>query len=298
MIISGNAICKTAMYTLSLSLLLCAVPTVAAPLQKKPIVPGGLLLDLNADIGIVADKDGRIESWTNSIKNSPIKQFNKVDEGRAVKGSGRPALIKKLPQLNGHNTVQFVKQELLNNSETAFDSLNTGSGFTWIAVLRPYHQVGQLQDVNSFFGNLRNEGNYEGFWAGFTDDNRLWTGSRNGITFGRWDENNPCVLSDKKLDTTRYYLLAGRMQAGVQPAAIDLFIDDFSAPDVSGVVPVNIKADPSKLAIGQERDAIQHPGIESFIGEMARFMIYGRPLSNEELQALGQSLRRTYFVSQ
>lgn len=298
MIILRNWTRKTVMCTLSLGLLLLASSILAAPLQKKPAAPKGLLLDLNADKGVVTDSDGRIESWTNSIINSPVKQFRKVDEGRETKGSGRPSLVKNVQQLKGHNTVKFVKQELLNDSESAFDSLNTGSGFTWIAVLRPYNQVGQLQDVNSFFGNLRNGGNYEGFWAGFTDDNRLWTGSRNGITFGRWDENNPCVLSDKKLDTGRYYLLAGRMQAGLQPVAIDLFIDDFSAPDVSGIVPVNIEADPSKFAIGQERDAIEHPGVESFIGEIARFMIYDRPLTDEELRTLGKSLRRIYFVQQ
>lgn len=267
----------------------------ATPLQKKPVVKDGLLLDLNPDIGVVADDNGRIEKWTNSVAGSVVKDFEKVDEGRQVKGSGRPTLLKKVPQVNGHNTVQFIKHELLNRHESAFDTINRGSGFTWVAVIRPYNQVGQLQDVNSFFGNLRNGGNYEGFWAGFTDDNRVWTGLRNGITFGRWDENNPCVRSEKKLDTTRFYLLAARMQSGNSPALIELFIDDLSQPDVTGVVPVNVKADPSMMAIGQERNAIEHPGVESFIGEMARIMIYQRPLSNDELQQLGAYLRRLYF---
>lgn len=267
----------------------------AAPLQKGPVVSEGLLLDLNPDIGVVTDNNGRIEKWTNSVAGSVVKDFEKVDEGREVKGSGKPTLLKKVQLVNGHNTVQFIKHELLNRHETAFDTINRGSGFTWVAVIRPYNQVGQLQDVNSFFGNLRNGGNYEGFWAGFTDDNRVWTGLRNGITFGRWDENNPCVRSEKKLDTARFYLLAGRMESGTSPALIELFIDDFSKPDVTGMVPVNVKADPSMMAIGQERNAIEHPGVESFIGEMARIMIYQRPLTNDELHHLGVYLRKLYF---
>jgi hypothetical protein len=41
--------------------------------------------------------------------------------------------------------------------------------------------------------------------------------------------------------------------------------------------PVNPAANSSKLAIGQERDATNHPGKESFDGELARFLIYDRP---------------------
>ncbi len=68
-----------------------------------------------------------------------------------------------------------------------------------------------LKDVHSFFGNLKHGGMYEGIWGNVTDDNRVWIGSRNGITFGRWDNNNLMVLAAKPLEENRYDVVAGRM---------------------------------------------------------------------------------------
>ena len=64
---------------------------------------------------------------------------------------------------------------------------------------RAYDQVEGLKDVNSFFGNLKNGGNYEGIWGNVTDDNRLWIGSRNGVTFGRWDGTTPWCWCKNRL---------------------------------------------------------------------------------------------------
>jgi hypothetical protein len=115
--------------------------------------------------------------------------------------------------------------------------------------------VVQLKDVNSFFGNLKNSGLYEGLWGNLTDDNRVWIGSRNGITFGRWDRNNPMVLAAKPLEESQYYVVAGRMGSGAGEVQIELFIDEPQAV-ASKAFPVNPKANSSKLAIGQERDAL------------------------------------------
>jgi hypothetical protein len=59
--------------------------------------------------------------------------------------------------------------------------------------------------------------------------------------------------------------------------------------------PVDPKANPSRMAIGQERDAIEHPGFESFDGELARFLIWERPLDDEELANAIQLLKKIYF---
>jgi hypothetical protein len=161
-------------------------------------------------------------------------------------------------------------------------------------VLQVYPQAPVLADVNSFFGNLRNGGNYEGFWAGLTDDNRLWTGSRNGITFGRWDQNNPLVLGPR-LAEGRYHIVAGRMGAGTGQVQVELFVNG-AQPLVSQPFPVNPDANPSKMAIGQERDATNHPGAESFDGELARFLVFERPLSDAELTGLIRTLAEQYRV--
>jgi len=166
----------------------------------------------------------------------------------------------------------------------------TGSGYTWFAVLAPYTQLIELEDVNSFFGNLRNGDKYEGIWGCLTDGNRPWIGSRSGKTFGRWDVNNPMVLAEDSLETDRYYLIMGRMGAGTGEVTVELFINDAAAPVASSPYPVFSESNASKMVIGQERDAVNHPGRESFSGEISRFLLYDRPLSAEEMKIMVNKL--------
>lgn len=50
------------------------------------------------------------------------------------------------------------------------------------------------------------------------------------------------------------------------------------------------------MAIGQERDASNHPGHESFDGEISRFLIFARPLTDAELQQLFSAMQRKYGI--
>ncbi len=260
----------------------------------------GILVDLDADHGIHLEDGDKIASWTNKVENSAAKLFVKQDEGRKEKGSGRPRLQLNGPKLNGHNSVVFHRQELLNHNEDAFDHLITGSGYTWLAVMSTYEQVPGKPGVNSFFGNLRNTntdklGQYEGFWAGLSDSSQVWMGSRNALEKGLWNENNPHVLNPQPLKTATYYLVMGRMGAGTDTVDIELFVNSTS-PVATKKFPVNKNANPSKLAIGQERDATNHPGAESFDGEIARFLIFERPLSDEELCEMQKYLVEIYGI--
>ena len=101
------------------------------------------------------------------------------------------------------------------------------------------------------------------------------------------------VLAAKPLKENRYYVVTGRMGSGTGEVQIELFINE---PPVvaSKPFPVNSAADSSKLAIGQERDATNHPGKESFDGELARFLMYERPLTKDELEQTMESLKKTY----
>jgi Concanavalin A-like lectin/glucanases superfamily len=256
---------------------------------------GGLILDLNADKGVAVEDGDRVVKWTNQMAASPAKDFVKQDEGRRRPGSGRPTWKRDVEAIGGHSTVVFQRQELVNHHEDAFDHLLTGSGHTWFAVLCVHQQIRQLKDVNSFFGNLRNGGNYEGIWGNVTDDNRVWIGSRNGITFGRWDNNNPMVVAPEPLQENRYYVVAGRMGAGTGKVQIELFINA-AEPVAVKPIPVNPKANSSKLAIGQERDAVNHPGRESFDGEIARFLIYERSLTAKEMEQTLEHLKIAYSI--
>jgi len=267
--------------------------------HSKLAVSEGLIVDLDADYGVLIENGNKISSWKNQIENG-IKSFDKQDEGREKSGSGMPRLALGVPQLNGHNSVVFHRQELLNDQEDAFDHLSTGSGYTWFSIMSAYEQVSIVPDVNSFFGNLRNsnidnKGKYEGFWGGLSDKNLPWMGSRNAISMGRWDENNPYVVASEPLETKKYYLVAGRMGAGTDTVQLELFVNNIH-PVAQSKFPVNANTNPSKMAIGQERDATNHPGAESFDGEIARFLIYERPLSDKEFNTVVKYLTAFYNI--
>ena len=276
---------------------LCRIKTKTngAKPHPKPLTDAihkGLILDLDADHGIKL-VNGRVASWENQV-DFKAKAFVATRDASHTKGTGHPILKENVSSIGGHNTVAFKRQELINFDEDAFDHLITGSGYTWFAVMSVYPQVSGLKDVNSFFGNLKNGSKYEGFWAGLKDDNTLWIGSRNGITFGRWDQNNPQLLGPT-LQEKRYYVIAGRMGAGTGKVAIELFVN-IAKPVTSKSFPVNPKANSSKMAIGQERDATNHPGHESFDGELARLLLWERPLDDQEFEKALTWLKKTYNV--
>jgi hypothetical protein len=277
-------------YPIALLLLMSFAATAHAQLPQE-----GLILDLNADKDVAVEDGNRVVRWSNQVANCEAKDFVKQDEGRKEPGSGRPTLKRNIAAIAGHDTIVFQRQELVNHHEDAFDHLLTGTGHTWFAVLCVDQQVRQLKDVNSFFGNLRNGGNYEGIWGNVTDDNRVWIGSRNGITFGRWDKNNPMVVAPEPLQENRYYVVAGRMGAGTGKVQIELFINA-AEPVAAKPIPVNPKANSSKLAIGQERDAVNHPGRESFDGEIARLLIYERSLTAKEMEQALEHLKNAYSI--
>lgn len=164
-----------------------------------------------------------------------------------------------------------------------------------------YEQIPKIPEVNSFFGNLRNSnldgiGHYEGFWGGLTDDNRAWMCVRNALNQGRWNKDNPLVDDKKKLEKVQYHIVIGRMEAGTGDVSLQLFVNN-NLPVANGVITVNPKVNSSKMSIGQERDATNHPGAESFDGEITRFLIYERPLSDEQIKDVIEYLRLRYGLN-
>jgi hypothetical protein len=280
------------------------LPTMRLPLLASLLVPflvgaedlpsAALVLDLDAEKGVKLEDVDRVAAWTNQAPGAVAKDFVKRDEGRKEAGSGRPTLVKNIGTLGGKAALDFRQQELVCMDEDVFDGLTTGKGHTWIAVISVHEQRVGLKDVNSFFGNLRNGERYEGVWGCLNDDNTPWWGVRNGITFGRFDVNNPQVLGPK-LETGKFRLLAGRMAAGTGTVALELFVNAPVAT-TKGEVPVSEKANASRMAVGQERDAIQHPGVESFDGQIARFLIWERPLDDKELAAAFATLAADYSL--
>jgi len=85
------------------------------------------------------------------------------------------------------------------------------------------------------------------------------------------------------------------MGAGTGEVKIELFING-PAPVAAKPFPVNPRANSSRMAVGQERDATNHPGKEAFDGELARFLIYERPLTDDEMKQSLERLKKTYSV--
>ncbi len=254
-----------------------------------------LLLDLDATKGVEVQPGGRVVKWVSEVGGKRF-EFVKQDGGRSEPGSGCPLLRRDGPTLEGKPTLVFLQQELVCADEDTFDALTNGKGHTWAAVIAVRQQRLGEKDVNSFFGNLKNSGNYEGLWGCLTDDNRPWCGVRNGLSFGRFDVNNPQLLAPM-IESGKFHLLLGRMQAGVGPARLDLYVDS-KKPVATGMIPVNPAANPSRLVVGQERDAVEHPGKESFDGEIARLLIWQRPLDDAETSVVIHAMCREYHLQE
>jgi hypothetical protein len=253
-------------------------------LAAAELPTAGLLVDLDAAKGVTLDAQGRVTTWTNQVGGAATKAFVGQPKGRADANSGLPTVVTgPTPALS------FRQQELVCHDESAFDGLIRGDGCTWVAVLKVYPQRVGLKDVNSFFGNLRNGQKYEGIWGCLDDDNTVWWGARNGLTFGRFDVNNPKLVGPK-LTEGRFHFVAGRLGAGQGEVTAEFFVNDLKAC-ATARFPVNPLADASKLAVGQERDAIQHPGKESFDGEIARFLLWNRPLTDAELKTVFEGVK-------
>jgi hypothetical protein len=267
---------------MKISLLLLSLACLG--LVAADIPTAGLMVDLDPAKNITLDTQGRVTAWKSQAGPVEARDFVGQPKGRTEPNSGLPSLVKE-PRA----ALSFRQQELVCHDEAAFDGLIRGAGCTWVAVIKVYPQRVGLKDVNSFFGNLRNGQKYEGLWGCLDDDNTVWWGARNGITFGRFDVNNPKLVGPK-LEEGRFHFLAGRIGAGQAEAKLEFFVNDLK-PCATAQFPINPKADASKLAIGQERDAIQHPGKESFDGEIARFLLWDRPLTDAELKAVFEGVR-------
>jgi hypothetical protein len=263
------------------------------PATSDRLITNGLILDLDADKGVTLEDGNMVTNWKNQVAEFAAQDFSQRDKGREIPGSGRPMLKENISELGGHNSIVFREDELINMHEDAFDHLITGGGYTWIIVMNAYAQVGKLKDVSVFFGNLNCDRECEGFWAGFEDDRDLWTGPRNGVTFGRYNSDNPKLMGPK-FEINKYYVVAGRLAAGTDTVKTDVFVDS-PVPYGSVDFPVNPNADASKMAIGTERDAFQHPGQESFDGELVRVLMYERSLSDEEMAQMMAALKKIYL---
>ena len=80
----------------------------------------GLILDLNANQGVVLEDGNRVKAWHNQVSDNSIDVFVKQDEGRKIAGSGRPTLKKDIAAIGGHHTLVFEDRSLHRHPPQAF----------------------------------------------------------------------------------------------------------------------------------------------------------------------------------
>ena len=240
--------------------------------------------------------------------------------------NGRPSLA-----FWGNPTLQTITGDDLVNMDgpDVFDHLIQGAGYTWIAVIKPYKQIPIItnddagKDINILFGNLKNGDNgkcqYCGMWAGVSasEDRPMfyWAGNRGDDDFfaGAPYENQPYSNNNtghyrtdgnphvhaRQMAVDRWEVVGARMGSGAGDVWIETFMGKSNAIIAKKPWRVYDKYGPEEdadmMAIGTERDAANHVGLESYDGEFARFLIWERPLGDAELQLALNAIDSVYF---
>ena len=82
----------------------------------QELILADLVLDLNADTGLVIEDGNRVTSWANQAPHPKPIDFRVTEEGRTKTivsqtelGTGRPTLLKNVREINGHASLSFRK---------------------------------------------------------------------------------------------------------------------------------------------------------------------------------------------
>jgi hypothetical protein len=119
-------------------------------------------------------------------------------------------------------------------------------------------------------------------------------GSRNGLNEKVRDGVNTPEVEGPPPSTNEWHIIMGRQGSGQGVVQLKLFVNDPSKAVNSSDYPVG-DIEPSRMAIGTERNAINHQGKESFDGELARLLMFGTALDQEEMETIYTYLKSLYF---
>jgi hypothetical protein len=119
-------------------------------------------------------------------------------------------------------------------------------------------------------------------------------GSRNGLNVKVRDGVNTPEVAGPAPSMNQWHIIMGRQGSGQEIVKLELFVDDPSEAVNSSDFPVG-DVEPSRMAIGTERNAINHMGKESFDGELARLLMYETALDQQEMEEVYDYLKKVYF---
>ena len=231
----------------------------------------GLVQDLDADRGVTAS-NMEVSDWVNQAAT-----------GGDDVSTNRGTVLVVANAANGHDALGFSDSRMASDDQSAFDAIMQGNGYTVFVVVRPAMQDQTIKNV--IFGTL------------------LDTAPFNGVTLGAADAGaNPYVMprpsdvdifvQSSQMRANQWTILAARLSAGRNLQTAELFIDSTTAIE-SGTVNIPGDTDSGPLSVGSERIG----GTEHFDGDLARILIYSRPLTDAEFRETGQALSALYGIT-
>jgi hypothetical protein len=246
------------------------VPPDATPDAPSQIETTGLIQDLDADVGAMGSP---VNAW---INQAPAGGDN------LAASTGSVQVIENA--VNGHAALRFENNSrLVGNNTNEFCGLTSGAGLTWFAVVFPRAQDNPLKNI--FFGTIKDGAPFSGFTAGVNmNDARPYSMMR-PVTAEVFAQSNVGVSG-------AWVILAGRLDDGPGMRAGELFVNSSTASDTEmSLIPKT--SDCGALVVGAERAT----GTEFVNADIARILIYDRPLTDAELAATGQALAERYAIT-
>ncbi|MDD5705600.1 MAG: hypothetical protein PHR35_06720 [Kiritimatiellae bacterium] len=239
------------------------------------------IIDFNADAGVVSDANG-VSAWSNQIADAMEDAVVQTENNK------KPVLLSAA--VNGHSALRFDSGDsdglagdaLAGDSETALDPLMRGIGYTWFVVAR---SDGPSGESGAIFGSLLNGAPWSGLSALIA-----YPGGAVRHPFRTADEYK--ASGTYSVADGSYHVLAGRASAGLAPV---ITVYD-NSPSALGCVTGTTTgiAESGPLCIGAWRTGLFNT---LWHGDLARILIYNRPLPDEELTTIGRSLAVTYGLS-
>lgn len=243
-----------------------APPDMAPP---PTIVTAGLIEDLDADVGASAT------AWVNQVSGGDDVALS----------AGTVTLVGNA--VNGHAAMSFPgSARMSGDSTSAFASLVGGNGFTWFVVVQSGVQrmTGAL-DKNQVFGTIRTNGVNGGLTAGVDRASHPYAMAR---------PQNMDNLAQSTVDISgTWAIFAGTLEAGSGARTVAVRVNGSAISAMTGATVPASPAPTGALAIGAEHTG----GTEFWTGQVARILIYDRPLTALELSETGRALAARYAIA-
>jgi len=258
-------------------------PNLKSSVPTSTGIPDDMIEDLNASVGVTTDTDEiSVTEWENLSDLGG-------DDLSLTGGSGDPQLLSSATP-TGQSAIAFTTDDrLVGDDDSALDTIIQGNGLTWIAVIRiPDNQgAGVPNGKNRIFGTLTNETPFSGYMANIDNDEVLGADVRPGPAVS----DTFFIDGSTSLNDGIFKVLSGRLTDGTGEQLHQIYSD--LSLESSGFATISDSTNSGPLTLGAERTG----GSEYGDFDLARLLIYDRPLTGLEWNSTILELQATYIGS-